>query len=253
MNNSSTNIPELFYDVISRVVPGVAATSGVLVLLVLSHTIILDTTLIGFITSINFLLLVLALAYLSGSLLGTVSQALDVIFRHSYNPATDYLKIDSTRKGGKTITHYIEIILGLPFSLFLLNEYRPKGNDNYISDLKDLIKQRFGKSVLESHMNLISCRDYIRTSEKELGGIIMKMSAESAMCRNLVIVFLILILISTYFSLESAVFVNTLLCTLSFANFSYRRRLYVIQIYSFYFAVEKSNFQKSSPTPPRLT
>ena len=247
MSNSSTNIPELFYDIISRVLPGVVVTLGVLILLVLSNTIKLDTQLIDLFTSINFLFLVLALAYLAGSLLGTVSQALDVIFRIGYNPAIDYLKIGSKKGRGNTVAYYVEIILGLPFSLFILNEYRPKGNDNYLSDVKALIQKRFGDNVLESHANLISCRDYIRANEKELGGIVMKITAESAMCRNLVIVFLILMLLSVYFSLESAIIISALLCTLSFANFSYRRRLYLIQIYDFYFAIEKSNLQKTSP------
>jgi len=246
MSNLSTSIPELFYDIISRVLPGVAITSGVLILLVMSNNLIINPQVVDFITSINFLFLALAFAYLLGSLLGTISQALDVIFRRSYNPAIDYLRIVPPKGNSKPMAHYIEILLGLPFSLLLLNEYRPKANENDISQMRDLIQKRFGESVLGSHKNLIACRDYIRANEKESGGIVMKMMAESAMCRNLVVVFLILMLISLYFSLESAIVVNALLCTLSFANFSYRRRLYVIQIYNFFFAIEKGNLHPHS-------
>jgi len=251
MSNLSANIPEIFYDLISRVLPGVTITAGVLILLVLSSTITLGIHLIDFVTSVNFLFLVLVVAYLSGSLLGTVSQALDVVFRYSYNPATDYLKIKNTKTIGKTIAHFVEIALGLPFSVFLWNEYRPEVDDDHISEIKALIQKRFGEHVLESHRNYFSCRDYIRESEKESGNIVMKMTAESAMCRNLVVVFLILMFISVYFSLESAVFINALLCTLSFANFSYRRRYYVTQTYNFYFALEKRRLEILKHSIPR--
>jgi len=246
LNNSSANIPELFYDIISRVVPGVAATSGVLVLLVLSSKLKLDTVLIDFVTSINFLFLVLSLAYLLGSLFGTLSQVLDVVFRYGYNPTTDYLRIRDPKSFGKKLAFYLEIVLGLPFSLLLLNEYKLIGNANHVSDLRQLITKRFGKNVLESHLNLISCRDFIRVNDKELGNVAMKMSAESAMCRNLAIVFLVLTFLSLYLSLPSAMVINALLFTLSVVNFSYRRRLYVTQIYSFYFAIEKGSSQKAS-------
>jgi predicted nucleotidyltransferase len=246
MSNASTTIPNLFYDIISRIIPGIAAVAGISVLLVLSHNVRLDTTLVDYISSINLLLLALTLAYLFGSLLETFSRTLDVILRYGYDPTMDYLKIGNAERRGKHIVYWLEIILGLPFSLFLLNEYRPIRKDSYISDLRDVIKKRFGKNVLESHMNLISCRDYIRVREKEVGATVSKMSAESAMCRHLVMVFLLLFFISIYYSLESAMLTNLFLCTLSFANFSYRRRVYVIQIYNFFFAIEKSHLQKSS-------
>lgn len=247
MDKASTSIPELFYDLLSRVIPGVVVTTGLLVLFILSGNTKFDATLVvNIITSITFLVLVSTIAYVLGFLLGTVSQALDVIFRYGYNPATDYLEIDNAKKQGKKFIYYLEIILGLPFSLFLINEYKPISNYAYLLDLKEVIRKRFGKTILESHMNVISCRDYIRATNAELGSIVMKMAAESAMCRNLVIVFLILLLVSIHYSLGTAIFASFFLLTLSFANFSYRRRLYVQQIYRFFFAIEKGGFPKSA-------
>jgi hypothetical protein len=170
---------------------------------------------------------------------------LTAFFNYGYNPATDYIKPNNKRK--KTI-HFLEIILGLPFSLFLLKEYSIKGNENYVSDLHNLIQKRFGKSVLESNINFYSCRDYIRTHDKELGSVAMKMAAESAMCRSLAIVFFLSDLASIYTHSLALIVINSLLCTLSIANFSYRRRLYATQVYNIYFAIEKNNPQKSSAT-----
>lgn len=244
MNTLSTIIPDLFYDIISRMIPGVTAIAGLVILLVLSGTLIIDSAVITYISSINFLLLVLLLAYLTGLLLGTLAQVLDEVFRYGYNPAVDYLKINGQRKRGKQLIYYLEILIGVPFSLFLLKNYRSSRSDNYIADLKKAIKKRFGESVLDSHMNFIACKDYISLGKWEAGGVTTKMAAESNMCRNLVVVFLLLFFLSLYYSLESAATVSALLCTLSFTNFSIIRRRYVTKVYDYFYAIEKSENQK---------
>jgi hypothetical protein len=157
----------------------------------------------------------------------------------------DYLRINSARRRGQQLIYYLEIVIGLPFSLLLLKNYRSSRSENYIADLKKAIKKRFGESVLDSHMNFIACRDYIKSSEKEVAAVNTKMAAESNMSRSLVIVFLLLFSFSLYYSLESAAIVNLLLCILSFTNFSIRRRHYVTQVYDFFFAMDKSENLKA--------
>lgn len=229
----TTLIPELYYDIISRVTVGIIFEIGLFYLITEYQNIKPNKDWTFVFSPLLILLLVILFSYIIGLLIATISQTYQNFLRIGFNPTVDFVSINLKLGLKKKIILLVEFILGFPFSLLLIKEYRFKRFKRaYIVKLKALMDQSFPK--IEGHQRYRLCRDYVRFIDKEMGSVLMKMQAESNMCRNLAIAILLLMIYSMIFGSQNEIIVEWFGFSLSTTAYSSRRRILVESVFNYF-------------------
>lgn len=233
-------IPDLFYDIIARITAGIIFGIGLFYLMIVQKdgkfTVFQDWNMLF--NSLSVFLLFIFIAYIIGFLISIFSIAYQNLFNNGFNPAEDLILTNVKMSYKKGLFVLIELILGLPFSLFFIKSYFNRFENSFDIKLKSLIDKDF--SGIGGSRLIILCRDYIRSANREFGSILTKRQAESNMCRSIAIVMLLLVIYTIINGLWDYLLVEWLIFALSTFAYSYTRRSFAGAIYNYFFLLKNT-------------
>ena len=183
-------IPEVFFDFLAYLLPG-----SFLLTLFLSNENLAISQMLKNINNVKEALIIVFGGYYCGHILTTLSRFIIV-------KPLNYL-----------FGNPLHTLIGIEDGL--TSKFRAKLSDDMISKISSAIKEKFS-SPIDKHTFFL-CENFIRINYPDIGFLIRKRHAFEHLCRNLVLVFLIL-----FFSLNSKEF-DVLL--VSIAVFSFIRYL----------------------------
>lgn len=235
----SSIVPEIHWDIITRIFPGLILIIGFILLSFKYEILKYREDWITLITSLTVLLLSFIIAYILGLLIDSIGQIFDSIFMLYYDPTKDLISKKYKLTGFKKFIRIIEIILGAPFSFFKLYEYKStKFSPKKIDELNRYIEEEIGQ--VQGFSKVIQIFYFLKVKNEALHGPLLKFRAEAIMIRNVSIVILLFFIYSITRGDILMIIVEWFLFALCISVYSVKRKTSILRVYETFISVKKN-------------